>query len=336
MKIEKLSETSDKLQFIKDFASLNNTLNQDYNRPMSSPESVAHLLNVFSHVPKELILIHDGENYVGRVCANTTKADDDYILFGLIEYERTNAEILKLLMNEVEAYAKSVERKNIIGPVDINVWFGNRFKSKGYDNNRHWEPNSPKEYLDHMLDLDYKLDQDYLSCFYSSLMPCYERTKTAYDKVISEGYTFRNLAPSTEEEIDKLYTLNTGGFSKNYFYESITREEYKNTHILALKGFDFQYSFFILDQSGNELGYVFSYPDTDNRIIIKSLVMDPAARGARLSSALVHASIKQALENGIVLACGACVRKGNISEHFFDHLGEKEMVHEYTLVSKSL
>lgn len=336
MKIEKLSEAADQLEFIKNFATLNTTLNTDYDRPMSPPESVLHLLNVFSHVPKELILVNDGNKYIGRVCANTTEADSDYILFGLIEYERSNPEVLKLLMNEVESYAESVNRKKIIGPVDINVWFGNRFKSKGFDNNRHWEPNSPKEYLDQILELNYKLDQDYLSCFYTSLMPCYERTKSAYDKVISEGYTFRNLYPSTEEEIDKLYALNIGGFSKNYFYEPITREEYKNTHILALKGFDFQYSFFIMDQSGKELGYVFSYPDTDNRIIIKSLVMDPAARGARLSSALVHASMKQARKNGIVLACGACVRKGNISEHFFDHLGEKEMVHEYTLVSKSL
>lgn len=336
MKIEKLSQAQDKSEFIKNFACLNSSLNQDYNRAQSAPEAVMHLLNVFSDVPKELILIHDGENYVGRVCANTTEADKDYVLFGLIEYDRTRSEILKLLMNEVENYAKSIERKNVIGPIDINVWFGNRFKSKGFDDNRHWEPNSPQEYLDQILELDYKLDQDYLSCFYTSLMPCYERTKTAYDKVLTEGYTFRNLDPSTEEEIDKLYALNIGGFSKNYFYEPITREQYENTHILALKDFDFQYSFFIMDSSAKELGYVFSYPDSDNRIIIKSLVMDPNARGARLSSALVHASMKQAHENGLVKACGACVRKGNISEHFFDHLGEKERVHEYTLVSKSL
>lgn len=336
MKIEKLSQATDKEEFIKNFAALNLSLNQDYKRPESSPASVVHLLNVFKDVPKELILIHNGANYIGRVCANLTKADEDYVLFGFLEYDRSKKEILKLLMSEVEAYTKSNNRNKIMGPIDINVWFGNRFKMQGFDDNRSWEPNSPKEYLEHIQTLDYQLDQDYLSCFYTSLMPCYERTKTAYDKVVSEGYTFRTIDITKNGEIDKLYAMNIGGFSQNYFYEPISREQYEMTHILALKDFDFQYSYFILDQNGKELGYVFSYPDHDKRIIIKSLVMDPNARGARLSSALVHMSIKQAKENGIKLACGACVRKGNISEHFFDHLGDKERVHEYTLVSKSL
>lgn len=336
MKIEKLSQTDDKASFIQEFAALNKQLESNQGRPMSAPEGVIHLLNVFSDIPKELILIKDDNKALGRVCVNQTKADESYVLFGLIEYETTMPEVLKLLMQEVEEYAKKNNKKNIIGPIDINVWFGNRFKMQGFDDQRSWEPNSPKAYLDHIQELDYKLDQDYLSCFYTSLMPCYERTKSAYDKVIEEGYSFRNLDPLTEEEIDKLYALNIGGFSKNYFYEEITREQYKNTHILGLKGFDFQYSFFILDENGEELGYVFSYPDHDNRIIIKSLVMNPKARGARLSSALVHASMKQAKANGLQRACGACVRKGNVSEHFFDHLGEKERVHEYVLVSKQL
>ena len=90
-----------------------------------------------------------------------------------------------------------------------------------------------------------------------------------------------------------------------------------------------------MNSEGKELGYVFSYPDQD-RFIIKSLVMDPSARGAKLSSALVHKSLVQAYTNGYVKACGACVRKGNVSEHFFDHLGVKERENLYTLVRKDL
>jgi hypothetical protein len=336
MKIEKLSEQDDIDSFLLRFANVSEHINTDQSRPRPSPMGTVHLLKTFAHVPKELIIISDQEKDLARVCINQTKADEDYILFGFLEYEISRPELLKLLMDEVESYAQVSQRSAIIGPVDINVWFGNRFKKAGFEDQRSWEPNSPKEYLQEILKLGYKLDQDYLSAFYLDTSVSLQRTKPAYDKAISEGYTFRNLDPSTEEETRKLYTTNIKGFCHNYFYEPITYEEYVGTHIRALDGFDFKYSFWILDSEGKEWGYVFSYPDHDERMIIKSIVMVPDKRGAKLSSALVHRSLLSSHENGIIKGCGACVRKGNISEHFFDHLGEKEKEHLYTLVSKKL
>lgn len=336
MKVEKLSEARDKSDFLKRFSFLTDKINlDDKDRPKSNPLATLHLLMTFDHVDKELIIISDGDKELGRVCANTTQANEDFILFGFIEYEKTNSKVLTLLMDEVDCFAQNKSKKSIMGPIDINVWFGNRFKKAGFDEQRPWEPNSPKEYLDDILELGYVLDQDYLSAFYADGKVSIDRTKPAYDKAVSEGFTFRNLDPSTPSETQKLYQTNIKGFCYNYFYEPITYDEYVGTHIKALDGFDFQYSFWIMDPEGNEVGYVFSYPDED-RIIIKSLVMDPSARGAKLSSALVHKSLMQAYKNGFVKACGACVRKGNVSEHFFDHLGVKEREHLYTLVQKVL
>jgi hypothetical protein len=336
MKVERLSEASDKSDFLKRFSFLTDKINLDEtSRPKSNPLATLHLLMTFDHVDKELIIISDGDKELGRVCINTTQADENFILFGFIEYERAQADILKRLMDEVEIFAKKKGKKSILGPIDINVWFGNRFKKSGFDNQRSWEPNSPKEYLEDILKLNYQLDQDYLSAFYQDGKVSIDRTKPAYDKAIEQGFTFRNLDPSTTQETQKLYQTNIKGFCHNYFYEPITYEEYVGTHIKALDGFDFQYSFWVMDPTGNELGYVFSYPDED-RIIIKSLVMDPNSRGAKLSSALVHRSLLQGYNNGLIKACGACVRKGNVSEHFFDHLGQKEHEHLYTLVRKNL
>lgn len=336
MKFERLSEANDKAEFLKRFSYLTDKINlNDNTRPKPNPLGTLHLLMTFSHVDKELIIVTNEETELGRVCVNTTEADKDFVLFGFIEYEKSRPEVLKLLMDEVDNFAHKKSKKSIMGPIDINVWFGNRFKKSGFDEQRPWEPNSPKEYLDDILKLGYALDQDYLSAFYVDGKVSIDRTKPAYDKAVSEGYTFRNLDPSTSEETQKLYQTNIKGFCFNYFYEPISYEEYVSTHIKALDGFDFQYSFWIMDSNGQELGYIFSYPDED-RIIIKSLVMDTIARGAKLSSALVHKSLMQAYDNGFVKACGACVRKGNVSEHFFDHLGVKERENLYTLVRKDL
>lgn len=336
MRINTYTQANDKDKFIKEFSSLNEVLLSNKNRPMPSPLEVEHLLNVFDNVKKELVLIKDEEGPVGRVCVNTTAANKDYIFFGLLEYDISRKEVLKLLMKEVENFAKKNNKINILGPIDLNVWMGNRFKSKGHDDNRSWEPHTPKNYLNDTLELGYQLDQDYLSCFYTSIGPCFERTKPAFNKVLEENFALRNVDITLDGEVDKLFRINTTGFNQNYFYEPITQEQYELTHIRALEGFNFQYSFFLLNPKGEEIGYVFSYPDKDNRLIVKSIVMNPNFRGAKLSSALVHATVAKAKENGLTKVCGACVRKGNVSEHFFDHLGEKEKIHEYTLVKKSL
>jgi len=331
MKISKLSQSKNREEFITRFATIGEKLN-----PHSSAASCAHLLTLFSEKEKELIIVSDNDKDLGRICVNATSADRETLLFGFLEYDKSNKEVLKQLMDEAKTYAQSLKCKKILGPIDLNVWFSNRFKMQGFDDQRSWEPNSPKEYLDQTLSLGYVLDQDYLSCFYADLMTCHDRTKPAYDNVIKNGYSFRKMDLSRENETEILYKINIAGFSKNYFYEPISYEQYVNSHILALKDSDLQYSSFILDPSGRELGYVYAFIDSDQRLIIKSLVMDPAHRGAKLSSALVHTSMKLAHENGIISACGACVRKGNVSEHFFDHLGEKERTHTYTLVRLDL
>ncbi len=105
----------------------------------------------------------------------------------------------------------------------------------------------------------------------------------------------------------------------NYLYEPITKSQYENLHVQAVKSLDMQYSFFVLDPNEEEIGYIFCFPENDH-LIIKSILMDPKAQGARLASALLHMSLKKGREKGLIKTIGAMVRRGNISEHFFDHL----------------
>lgn len=336
MIVEKLSDSEYPEVFLENFAKLDATLNQDYPRPRTDPASTIHLLSVFEDTPKELVLVQDDHGYCGRVCVNLTRSREDTVFFGFLEYDRTRPEILALLMHAVEGYANLNNRSHILGPIDLNVWLGYRFKQQGFDDNRSWEPTTPPEYLEHIQVLDYRLDQDYLTAFYPSADECFERSQSAYEKVVSEGYGFRQIDLNRPGEVDLLYSLTIGGFSENYFYESITREQYELTYVLSSRSLDLQYSFFLINPAGQEVGYLFAYLDSQQSFVIKSLIVHPDYRGGRLSSALVHRTLMQGVKNGIKDGCGACVRRGNVSEYFFHHLGERDKEHLYTLVAKDI
>lgn len=316
------SENSDK--FLKEFCALKN------------PESTGHLLNVFSETPKELFLYKKNNQVLGRLCVNETAHNESMVLFGFVQYDLASKDAIKELIAAGEAWAKERGKLTLIGPADLNVWMGNRFKKRGSEMEFSWEPNNPTDYVDDFLNNGFELDQGYITNFYATTKISYERTRPAYEASVAAGCTFRNLDPSVPGEIDKLYQMNLSGFCINYLYEPISQEQYTNTHILGLDKSNLPYSFWILNKDGEEMGYVYSLIDGDYHII-KSIVMNPKFQGAKNASALVHRAFKKTEEDGVARkAAGALVRKGNVSEHFFNHLGDPTHTHEYTMVKKGI
>jgi hypothetical protein len=335
MNIYKLSETDDKANFIYKFSQVQKDLYEKTDRLISDPNYWSYLLELFSYKQKELILIEEDNKIIGRVCVNETQADQDAIIFGMLEYPEHREDICHFLLRECEKWGRSKSKNKLVGPIDITVWFGNRFRHEDYATQYTWEPTNPKSYLIHCQNYGLNVDHEYLTCFYTTFMDSFERTQSAYHKALKEGYSFRNLDLSRDSEIDILYDLNTLCFQKNYFYEPITKDEYIKTHIQATKHIDLKYSFFVLDENQKEIGYVFSFVD-HGLFVVKSILMNPKTQGARLASSLVHRSLMVAKDDGLSEVCGAMVRKGNISQHFFDHLGVTKETHEYSMLSKSL
>ncbi len=95
-------------------------------------------------------------------------------------------------------------------------------------------------------------------------------------------------------------------------------------------------SFLVCDPSGKELGYVFAYIDEAGFHVIKSLLIHKSVRGAGLSSALIYKSIMEAKAKGQMKCAGALVRRGNVSEVFFDTLGSPAYEHQYLLYKKDV
>lgn len=330
MKIEAFSESKNKEEFLKRFGEIPSSLYPE--RPLPPAGYWAHLIGQFPEVEAEFFIATKDGKDLGRIGCNVSKADQDLGFFGFYEVDLKEPEITNGLIQAALKWLKARPVKSIKGPVDLNVWLGNRFKTKGHENYS-WEPNAPVEYAEHFKARGFLKAQDYISMIYDDSIVSFKRTQSAYDKALEDGLTFRNLDLQKDGEIDVLYGLNLKAFQVNYLYEPISKDQYVNLHVKAVRSLDMSYSFFVCDSSANEIGYVFAFPEKGS-LIIKSILMDPSAQGARLASALVHASLKAARENGIIKAIGAMVRKGNVSEHFFDHLQTPIAKHEYEILER--
>ncbi|MEX1100072.1 MAG: hypothetical protein WEB87_06580 [Bacteriovoracaceae bacterium] len=332
MKIEPYSQAENKGDFLKRFSLIPESLYPK--RPLPPATYWPWLISQFPGLEVELFIASDSGIEKGRIGCNLSKGHDKTGFFGFFEAD-LNSQAADELIKAAENWLRNNKVETIIGPIDLNVWMGNRFKTTDNQHVFSWEPNGPSEYVERFTGLGYQLDQDYISNFYDDSVVSFERTKSAYDSALQEGYSFRNLDLSKDGERETLYRLNLKCFPVNYMYEPINFEQYQNIHLKAVENSDMQYSFFIMDPSGAEIGYIFAFIEKDYHII-KTMLIDPKKQGARLASAMVHVTQKQARKNGFIKCVGAMVRKGNVSQHFFDHLQTPEESSEYTLVKKDI
>jgi GNAT superfamily N-acetyltransferase len=335
-KILRLTQADHAGAFINRFSVIQKSLYGETNRPISNEHYAGYLINLFESTPKELFIYSENGKDLGRLLVNLTQHSDEMAFFGMVEYQLDRKDIIKDLIEAGVAWAKEKGVKKLIGPVDLNVWFGNRFKTDGSEAEYSWEPTNPNEYVADFLENGFQLDQAYLSHFFDTYRTSCERTKPAYDKALEQGCTFRRIDLDREGEADTLYRLNIAGFCVNYLYEPITQEQYEKTHLAAVRNDDFKFSYFIMNAAGEEMGYVYSFVDSGHHFI-KSIVMNPKYQGAGMASALVHRAFKEQYDNGIELkGGGVMVRRGNVSEHFFNHLGTPYKSHFYTMVAREL
>lgn len=328
------SEVGEQDQFLKRFSNFSSTQAKKHGRPEVHSLSEYLLIKTFPEIEKELWIVEDDQfEIVAKIGVNLLLEEGKlYTVFGFFDIDLEHKDqgyAFSLLLEEISKWARKNKSKNLVGPMNFNTWFSNRFKVKGFDHSYAWEPHNPYEYYDLFIKNDFEVDKVYLSKFYSTTALIMERTLPGYEHAKSKGYSFRGI--DVLKDVEVLYKLNTKCFAQNYLYSPITIEQYRNTHIRAISGTDLSLSFFIMDAEEVERGYVYAF-ENNGFLIIKTILIDPEARGASLSSAMLYESLKQATQKGISKTAGALVREGNISEQFFKTLGEPLVEHRYNML----
>ena len=325
------SETTGSSDFLERFS----RVGEDWDYTSLNKGECTYLISQFPEVEKELFIFEGENGDLGRILLTKSAENPGVCFFGMVDYRQAEKNVSKELYKAILNKAKEWEAKKVIGPVNINTWFGNRFKSSGFNNQYGWEPNNPEAYINDAMDFGFEVDHSYSSKFFDAMELQAERSKMGYEMAIKEGYSFRSPDLNSEDDISRLYELNTTSFKNNYLYEPITLDQYKATYIQALKGSDLSLSFFILDKNLVPRGYVYNFLEGDC-LIIKSILVEQSYQGGLLSSALIHEAARKSLERGIQKGAGVLIREGNISSKFYEKIGEPYQVHEYKMLQKEL
>jgi len=131
-----------------------------------------------------------------------------------------------------------------------------------------------------------------------------------------------------------LYKLNCECFSENYFYSTISFEQYENSLLKSIDNLDFNFSCFI-ENDERKWGYIFNLPDNET-IVIKTIIVSPLARASGLGSAMIYEKMSYAKEQGFKKITGALIREGNPSQRFFKKDSSPFQINEYLLFKKVL
>ncbi|NDD91788.1 hypothetical protein EBZ37_06860 [bacterium] len=230
--------------------------------------------------------------------------------------------------------------KSATGPIHYNTWFPYRFLLKPSDDFCFsWEPLNPPLWPELWRKFGFSVDSTFTSEGYEDLSKFAQRIKPHHQRALDLGFRFDPIDQENLliKELPKLYELSMKGFSDAPFFAPISLELFRELYVpLANKNAQGQlrYSRFIVSPEGQTVGFSFNFVQ-DQRLILKTIAILPAARGLGLSNAAMFPGVEQALQEGVSQWVTALVRKGAQSESY-GRYSTPLWRHEYALFSKTL
>jgi GNAT superfamily N-acetyltransferase len=127
------------------------------------------------------------------------------------------------------------------------------------------------------------------------------------------GYRLRSLDPARfRDELRTIYELSREIFSRNFLYTEIPEEEFYGLYAGARGLIDPDFVLFAQAPSGEDIGFLFAYPDR-GAVDFKTLGVLPQHRRAGVAVALFHEGHRRAVEKGYRVANHCLYREGNPS-----------------------
>ncbi len=208
------------------------------------------------------VALKDGIDAVGRmsVYANKGICDAGGIPYGQVGLFEV-IEDYDIFCAMIDCAKKSLrDNRSMLFPFFISTWYQYRFIAKNEFYFFFEYPNKPyyPEYAKR-----YGVDETY--SYISMLCPYIDQfiddNRDRYDKVLKEGFYFRNFNKSRfEKELRILYSMSLEGFAGNLFYTGIPFEEFRGLYT-GSKSMIVEDFFKIVMFEGKEVGFFYSSPD---------------------------------------------------------------------------
>jgi GNAT superfamily N-acetyltransferase len=285
----------------------------------------------------------EGGRPAARIVARLSPQLEDergrpYGLLGFFEALDRPAAVGRLF-EEAVAWLREAGAGPILGPMDGDTWHRYRINLGPFDEPPFLlEPYNPPYYARLWEDHGFRvLERYYSKRVYAGEVVdfCAPRARAALDA----GYRLRTLDPARfEEELKVLYRLSRVIFARNFLYTEISEAEFVALYAGSRPILDPRLVLFAHAPEGQEIGFLFAYPDRFRalaamrggtgplaklRFLIhrneigavdfKTLGVLPEHRRSGVAAALFHRGHQTALDCGFPVANHCLYKEGNPS-----------------------
>jgi GNAT superfamily N-acetyltransferase len=267
------------------------------------------------------IAIENGKS-IGRISANRSLRDPDRGYIGMFECDPS----LKNAQNTAASLIGSAEKwltgrgvKKAYGPVNYSTMFSYRFElprsSQPSVPSFFWEPTQPPDYLHWFRAAGYSVADEYFSRAFENLHLIVPKSQHRYEEALRLGYSTRALdfSKNPGHELSMLSQINAGSFEESFLAEPFDEKAYRE--LVAPQFFKVlsEFSFFILNPKGQEIGYFFLFPE-NGYLVWKTIAILPKYQKAGLAGFGIHHALLLCEKHGIRKVIAALIRKGAPSE----------------------
>jgi hypothetical protein len=297
----------------------------------------------FAGAQKVLVAV-SGDHVVARLVARLSPAlrdrqDRPVGLIGFFEALAWYDAAVKDLFREGIAWLRRAGAGDIVGPMDGDTWHRYRLNAGPFDEPPFLsEPYNPPYYEALWTAAGFVPLERYYSkrVAPAAVVTFLEEKRRA---ALAAGYRLRSLEPKRfRDELRTIYELSRQIFSRNFLYTEIPEDEFYELYAGARGLIDPDLVLFAQAPSGEDVGFLFAYPDRFGAVAamrgkrgllarlrflrhrheadavnFKTLGVLPDHRRAGVAAALFHEGHRRAVEHGYLFANHCLFREGNPS-----------------------
>ena len=290
----------------------------------------------------------DEENgqVLGRISANLSVKDPTRGYIGFFECDLSKPHAIeraKKLIHTAENWLKQRGVKTAYGPVNYFTLFSYRFELPRDENAKNtpefsWEPTQPEAYVSFFTDEGYTVADEYFSKAYRLSNEVVEKSSHRFQAAEQAGFKTRpiDLKTDLKHELQALAKINEGSFQESFLSEPFDSKTYVTLGAPQFFEKITDFSFFLLNPQGKEVGYFFLFED-QGYLVWKTLAILPEYQKAGLAGFGMYHSFLKAQQKGLTQVITALIRRGAPSEVLLHRAQDLFLwEHRYAVFQKTL
>jgi hypothetical protein len=319
------------------FKSVTENLPHEFQTYAKSNEKIS------TYIKSHIIIALQGENPVGRLVLyennNIHSKHHKTILLGNYDCINNDA-VAQVLLEQARQLADAMGYQSMIGPINGSTWENYRWITQHYHPPFFSEPNQPWYYPLQWRSFGFSTLTTYFSAIDWALTVDHPKILKKEKQLLEKGFQWQGInITQLETELKELYPIMCRGFENNYLYSPISESDFVIKYKSMKTILDPRWVIKAISPDNEIKGVIFTFPDllqeTPNRLIVKTLVIDPKDRTIKgLGSVLCNLVVREAKKMGFQSVIAALMHQQNLSNNIAKNF-DSEAYHSYELLKSA-